>query len=153
KAEEKVYSFTAKGKTYTFTPKEYEDFNKQMLAELRRTAVLAARQRADMARGYWDTFRDINNDQYIVSWFVSLAGPKMPEEGIIKAGEQAAANLKAAVDAGDFRKVAAELKNASEPINKAYETMMRYREDVIGRGEKWVAGLEFTRDTSFEIVS
>lgn len=45
------------------------------------------------------------------------------------------------------------LKDAEGPINTAYDLMMKYQEEVIGRSGGWVAGLEFTRDTSFDIVA
>ena len=45
---------TVNGKQYAFTKKEFDDFRKQMVATLKRTAVLAAHQRASTARILWD---------------------------------------------------------------------------------------------------
>jgi len=150
---EQLYHMYFNGKPYALTPQEYDTFSKQMIQLLRATAVKASAVRVQAARDYWDWFSDLNKDQYVVSWFVSLAGPKLPDEGQIKAAEAAQQNLKSAVEAGDFRGVAAMLKSAVEPVNRAYNGMMQYKEAVIGRGEAWVGGLEIVRDSSFEIVN
>jgi hypothetical protein len=150
-SREPVYTLTVNGKQYVFTKKEFEEFNKQMLSELRRTAVLGAHHRTVGARTLWDHFDHLNKDQYVVSWFVSLAGPALPDEGVVKAAEQAYTRLKTAVDSGNFNNVIKELSGASAPINKAYDTMMGSKKAVIGRAEGWVAGLEFVRDNSFKL--
>ncbi len=143
---------TVNGKTYVFTKKEFENFNKEMISTLKRTVVLAAQQRSEGARIYWDTFHDINKDQYIVSWFCSVMGPKLPDESLIKAGEQSFEALKNAVNSGDFKRIQDQLGKYGPPIDKAYKVMIKYREDVIGRAGSIVSGLEFTRDTSFDIA-
>jgi hypothetical protein len=124
-----------------------------VLAELKRTAVLAAYQRVNSARILWDHYNDLNKDQYIVSWFVSLVGPKLPDEGKVKAAEQAYQRLKAAVDSGDCRAVVQVFGGAADPINTAYKTMMSYKKAVTRRSETWLEALEFTRDKSFKLVS
>src|SRR6267154_4815678 len=123
---EQLYHMYFNGKPYALTPQEYDTFSKQMIQLLRATAVKASAVRVQAARDYWDWFSDLNKDQYIVSWFVSLAGPKLPDEGQIKAAEAAQQNLKSAVEAGDFRGVAAMLKSAVDPVNRAYNGMMQY---------------------------
>ena len=153
KTEEKVYTLAFNGKNYVLNEKEFAELNKQLLAELKRTAVMVAQQRADAARFYWDYFNDLNKDQYMVSWFVSLAGPKLPDEGIVNTGVRACEQVKTAVAKGDPGEVAKELRAAQEPINNAYTTMMTYKDKVIGRGEAWVSGLEFVRDESFSFVT
>ena len=153
KAAAQTYFVTYNGKSYALTKDEFEKVNKGVLAELKRTAVLAAQIRAESARILWDTFNDINKDQYIVSWFVSLAGPKLPDESMIKAGEQAYQQLKTAVDSGDCRNVVAVFGKVGEPINTAYITMTKYKDATIDRSGTWLKGLEFTRDKSFDIVA
>jgi len=152
KSKEKFYTVTIKGRAYVLSEKEFDAFNKETLAELKKL-VVAAEQRAVKARTCWDAFDELNRDQGFVSWCVGLRGPKLPPESLVTAAEQAHARLKSAVGSGDFKKISAEMKSCADPINTAYTTMMNYREAVIGRGEKQLAVLEFTRDTSFDIVS
>jgi peptidoglycan hydrolase-like protein with peptidoglycan-binding domain len=153
KKEDKTYNFTCQGKSYALNKAEYDDVNKKVVAEIRRTALLAAQLRVDAARTLWDSFNEINNDQYVVSWFVSLGGPKLPDQGVVQRAEQALQRLVASVGGGDCAKAAkAFTKEAADAITKAYESMMTYQEAVTHRSGTWLAGLEFTRDTSFDVV-
>jgi hypothetical protein len=152
-ADEPRQILPVNGKTYVFTKQEFERFNKDMVSALKRTQVVTAEQRVVAARTYWDTFHDLNKDQYVVSWFVSALGPKLPDESIIKSGEQAYEALKGAVNSGDFKKIEDQLGKCVAPINKAHQTMIAYRENVIGGAGNIVTVLDFTRDTSFEICS
>jgi hypothetical protein len=94
-----------RGRTYVFTKKEFASFNNEMVSTLKRTAVLAAQQRIDAARICWDSFHDLNKDQYVISWFTSAMGPKLPSESLIKSGEQAYEALKTAVHSGERSKI------------------------------------------------
>lgn len=152
KDKDKSYTVMVGGKKFVLAEKEFDVFKKEMLAALRQ-AVLACEIRANAARDYWKAFNDLNNDQKFVSWCVHLLGPKLPPESLIKAAEQAHEKLRSAVASGDFRKIETELDKAGSPINAAYKAMMDYKEATIGRSGKELALLEFTRDTSFQIVT
>jgi hypothetical protein len=152
-AAEPRHVITVNNKTYTFTKKEFDSFNNEMVALLKRTAVLGAQQRVDAARVCWDSFYAYNNQQKVVSWFVGIMGPKLPSESIVKSGEQAYEALKSAVSGGNFKQIQDQLSKSSAPINTAYKTMISYRKEVIGRAENELVALEFVRDKSFEIVT
>ncbi|MFT5425022.1 MAG: hypothetical protein ACI89L_002827 [Phycisphaerales bacterium] len=147
-----VVIITVNGKRYVFIGKEWDDFHADMIRTLKRTLVAGARQRAEMAMGVWAHFAELNNDQYVVSWFVSLAGPDLPSFNIVNDAAKAAKKLEDAVKGGDFKKIKAAFAAAEAPINKAYDTMWDYQKAVIGRAEGWVTGLKVVKTTSFIIV-
>ncbi|AZV78963.1 peptidoglycan-binding protein [Parasedimentitalea marina] len=140
------------GKTHQFTPKEWAAFQADMIKTLNRTIVVGAKSRAEMAYGLWEHFAELNNDQYVISWFVSLTGPDLPKFGIVNKASNAARNLEAAVKSGNFDRIGKAIKEAEEPINKAYKVMWDYQKAVIGSAENWVTALEVTKTTSFIIV-
>jgi len=151
-AKQKSYTVTIDGKKMALSEKDYDKFSKEMVAMLKQTAVLAAEQRVVMARSYWNSFNELNNDQTIVSWCVGFLGPKLPPEAVVSSAEQALSKLKKVVLSGDFTKIGNELKTSVAPINKAYETMTKYKDAVIGRSGTWLTALEFTSNKSFEVL-
>jgi hypothetical protein len=113
--------------------------------------VLQALQRAAAARAIWDHFNDLNNDQYIVSFFIG-ARFFLPSASSITEAEKAAERLKAAVGTGDFARIRDALRSTADPINKAYETMVTYQETTTGVAGDTKERLEFVRDASFSVV-
>jgi len=147
-----ITTLDIEGDLHDFTPKEWKVFQADMIKTLNRTIVAGAKSRAEMASGLWDHFAELNNDQYVVSWFVSLAGPDLPKHSIVMKASNAAYKLEQAVNSGNFKRIGKAIKEAEEPINKAYKVMWKYQKDVIGRAENLVIALEVTKTTSFIIV-
>ncbi len=140
------------GKKHVFVGKEWDEFQKEMLRQIKRTVLDMARQRVNPAEGLWHHYDQMNDDQLIVSWFVSLGGPKQPPVSLIVKAKQALANLEAAVNSGDFKRIHRSMADAQGPINEAYDTMKRYQKEVTGRAENWLTGLKWTKGTAFFLV-
>jgi hypothetical protein len=140
------------GKLRTFVGSEWDDEVKVMQKELRRTAVVAANTRAQQAADLWDIFNKLNDEQWVVSWFVSLSAPKLPPHTLIQGALNRASRLETAVASGDFASIQAALEKAEKEVNAASDTMWEYQRQVVGTSGKWVKGLEFTKTTSFALV-
>lgn len=147
-----VVIINVKGNRHVFIGKEWDAFHAEMIRMIKRTYLAAARQRSEMAMGVWEHFYELNNDQYVVSWFVSLAGPDLPAQKLVLDARSAYRKLESAVSSGNFKKIEQAIEAAEKPINKAYDAMWDYQKSVIGRAEGWVTGLEIVKTTSFIIV-
>lgn len=141
-----------KGRTLAFVGKEFDDFQKDMLSEIRLGALLAARNRVSSAQSLWDDFKRLNDDQYIVSWLVSLTGPDLPSGALIDRARLAFLGFENAVKSKDFKKIEKEMRACEGPINEAYFAMKRYQKEVTGAAGKWLTALEYTKAGSFAIV-
>ncbi|MEL7474448.1 MAG: LysM domain-containing protein [Planctomycetota bacterium] len=141
-----------KGKKLVFVGKEFDEFKKNMLREIRMGALLAAESRVNSAESLWKHFKDLNDDQYIVAWLVSLSGPDLPSGALIDRAILAVNLFKSAVNSGDFAKIEKAMKACEKPINEAYFAMKKYQKDIEGAGGKWLTALEYTKAGSFAIV-
>lgn len=148
----KILDVPGKGRYVFIGKQEWDKFHAEMIRTLKRTVVAAARQRAEMSMGLWKHFSDLNNDQYIISWFVSLAGPDLPNFNIVSKADSAYQALDTAVKGGDFKKIKKALEATEDPINKAFDVMWDYQKAVIGRAEGWVTGLKIVKTGSCIIV-
>ena len=149
--DEEHIVLTIRGKTGTLTAREFADFQRKMRESL-RGLVTSARNQAAAARVLWDHFRDLNADQYIVSWCIKLLGPSLPSGSVVTDAESAVAALEDALAGSDFDRIAKALENAEVQVNKATKEMAAYQKAVLGRAENWVSALTFTKNASFEVV-
>jgi hypothetical protein len=127
-----------------------------------RDLVNSHRQLVVKARATWDHFKEIRAD---APWFVELATPWLPDEGMVKAAESALNQIEdrlaaVAAAAKDYKPGSGEkfdkaikafasvVKSSEKHIFNAYEVMSKYREDCIGSAGNWVTGLTVVRDAS-----
>lgn len=140
------------GKIHDFTPKEWKVFQADMVKTLMRTVVQGVNSRAEMAYGLWEHFAELNNDQVVISWFVQLTGPSLPNHSLVSKASGAARELESAVKSGNFGNIEKAIKKAEEPVNEAYKVMCNYKKALIGSTENWLTTLKVTKTTSFIIV-
>lgn len=141
-----------KGKRMVFVGKEFDEFKKGMLSEIRRGALFAAQSRVSSAEVLWKHFKEQNDDQYIVAWFVSLAGPDLPSGALVDRAILALKGFESAVASGDFKKIEQAMRASEKPINEAYFVMKKYQKEVEGAAGSWLTALEYTKKGSFAIV-
>jgi len=103
------------------------------------------------ARGHFDMAKTLNNDQYIVGWFLhNLPGtPDFPSEAPIKKAEDLIKQFRSAISAQQFNKLDAMIPETSKAINEANKMIRDYRSALIAGGERTITALEITRDVSF----
>ena len=150
-ATEEMVTITLKGQKGTMTTTEFEEFQKQAVEAI-RGIIRPARMQAVNARTLWDHFNEMNIDQSVVAFCISITGPKLPDIGLIVDAESAVAILESALKGTDFDKIADAVQKLPEPVAKAAKAMWQYQKDVTGSTENWVFGLEITRDISFEVA-
>lgn len=147
------YQVTHKGKTYALTEREYQDAVKLVLAALKRGPVLEMRKRVSESRITWDHFKEINSDQYIVSWLIEKTRRvELPSESIVKNAEHAFATVESALESGELEALESALKQGEARINKSLDVMRKYRASMIKGGENWVTNLKFTKTAAFTAV-
>ncbi len=149
-----VYVDIGGGKMAGFTDREWKSEQKKMTDKLLSGPVREAKMKAVEAKTAWEHFNDLNNDQYIVSFFVQATrGAKLPAKGLIDKAEKAAWDLETLAKAQDFGGFMKRARTAPGEINAALDEMRKYREEMIDGAGNWVTGLEVTKWTSFTVLS
>ena len=151
-ADQPKYQITLNGKIYLLTDADYASLIKRIKEEF-RAPMQALRGSVVEARGYWDNMKELNNDQYIVSWCIEAwARTSLPSESVIKNAEKAVAETERALTAGNLKAFALIFPKAQEAANKARVAMKTYVSQMIDGGSSIQTGLEFVKGSSFLVV-
>ena len=109
-----------------------------------------------MARGYYDDMKKLNDDQYIVAWFLEAARSGINLDEVapeITAGEQAMEQLKKLVDGDDLGATEAATRTAQEKVDEAYRAILEYRDRQISAGKTTVTVLQVTETVCFTVFA
>lgn len=151
---EPLWQFTHDGQTYELTEAEWGEFRVELVQRMRRELGLEIRQKAQEARGLYDHFVDLNDDQYIVAFFVEvLSGADLPDEGVIIDAEAAAQSCHEGLVGHDLEAATALVRESEAKVNTAVNAMREYREQVIGGGGTAITILEVTKTGCFAIAA
>jgi ribosomal protein S7 len=149
-----VYVDLGGGKYAGFTDREWKSEQKKMADKLLSGPVREAKMKAAEAKATWEHFDELNNDQYIVSFFVEATrGASLPAKGLIEKADKAAMDLESLAKAQDFGGFMRRARTASGEINSALDAMRKYRSEMIDGAGNWVTGLEWTKAGAFTILS
>jgi len=152
-SEQEYIEFTHEGQTYRMTLAERDTFIRHLIKDKLGPFTREIMSKVSSARILYDHFAELNNEQYIVSWFAELlGGADMPAEEIILNAEAAAKRVKEAMAGTDFNEATEAIKSAEPIVNKAINSMNEYRSRVISGAGIAVTTLEITKTASFTIV-
>lgn len=153
-AQEQIRSFTYNGTTYGFTESEFEEFKNSIIAEIRSSQLTQIRIKSESARSLWDHFRELNDDQYIVSWFVeAFRRVELPAESRIQFAERQVQNVESALVSRNLDQIETALRNAETNVNAVLDQMRHYRDSMIDGASNWVTGLQITSTACFAILA
>jgi peptidoglycan hydrolase-like protein with peptidoglycan-binding domain len=142
------------GKYAGFTEKEWEAQKKRAADSLLRGPVREMKGKVDEAEMTWDHFREMNSDQYIVSFLVELTrGTELPSKSLIGKARAAADEMEKLAKAQDFQGFSRRAPAAAKEVNDALDAMRTYRSEMIDGAGNWVTGLEATKWTAFTALS
>lgn len=130
------------------------------LASLKRTfrseVLRPIDTRMATTRGYYDSMKSLNDDQYVVAWVLEAVrtGINLDEVApLIVAGEAAVTNLKALAEGTDLPAIETATRTAQEKVDAAYRAIMDYRDRQIGAGETTITVLQVTETACFTIFA
>ena len=151
---EEMYLFSYNGETYAMFENEYQSFVDSKISELNRAEILQMRLSVGATRSIWNHFKEINDDQYIVSWLVELTrGADLPAESFITNAEAAFNSVESALNSRSLSQITNSIESAEPIINNAIDTMSNYRDTMIEGAGNWIRGLGVTSTTSFAIAA
>ncbi len=146
------YQIVLNGKIYLLTKAEHATLMKRVKDEY-RPAIATLKGAVAEARGYYDHMKQLNKDQYIVSWCIEAYKRKsLPAESLIKTAETGVTAAEKALNAGDFKTFPSIFTKAQTNANKARAEMKQYVADMIDGGGDIELGLQIVSTTSFIVV-
>lgn len=152
-SEQEYIEFTYEGQTYRMTLAERNTFIRHLIKDKLGPFAREIMSKVSSARILYDHFVELNNEQYIVSWFAELlGGAEMPAEEIILDAEAVAKRVNEAMVGTDFNEATEAIESAEPIVNKAINAMNEYRSRVISGAGIAVTTLEITKTASFATV-
>lgn len=153
KEEPPKWQVTLNGKIYLLTDADHKALIKRVQQDL-RDPMQRLRGAVIEARANYDHMKELNKDQYIVSWCIEAwSSAKLPSESVIKSAENGVKAAEQALASGNLKVFAAVFPKAQTEANKARAEMKKYIASMIDGGEGMQTGLEFVRDGAFATVA
>ncbi len=147
------YEIKLGSKIYLLNEDDWASLIERVKKEFRKP-MIQLRGAVEEARMLYNDMKKLNNDQYIVSFFVNAWKRKgLPPESIIKSAEAGLAAAEAALNAGNFSSFASVYRRAEKAANDARVAMKSYCEGIVEGAGSIVTGLEFVKDGSFAVVA
>ncbi len=146
------YQIKLGGKDYFLTDGDYKSLIARVKTQFQKPMIQLKGAVAE-ARSIYNDMKKLNDDQYIVSFFVNAANrTSLPAESVVKNAEALAGAAEKALNNGDFKVFGNIFPKAQAAANEARKAMKDYCTGVIDGAGSIVTGLEFVRDTSFTTV-
>jgi peptidoglycan hydrolase-like protein with peptidoglycan-binding domain len=146
------YQITLDGKTYLLTDADYKALIERVKKDFRKPMTQLKSAVAE-ARSIYDDMKKLNDDQYIVSFFVNAVHrTSLPSESLVKNAEALAGGAEKALNNGDFKVLGNIFPKAQTAANEARKAMKDYCSGVIDGAGSIVTGLEFVQAAAFTTV-
>jgi len=144
----KAHKIKFKGKDYLVTDQQYQETCAAM-AEAARPAVRALEMKAQESRFLWDELNAARKDTFFLTREITDAvgrGAPFPQESVIRAAEEAAAKVKAAVKSKDPMTLVDALGAAEPKVEAASTALKDYTETFFAGTDRLIAGLKAVRE-------
>jgi peptidoglycan hydrolase-like protein with peptidoglycan-binding domain len=147
------YQVTLGSRVYLLNEDDWAALIERVKKEFRKPMILL-RGAVEEARMLYDDMKKLNDDQYIVSFFVNAYNRRsLPPEGLVKTAEAALAEAEKALNAGNFGNFGTVYRRAEKAADDARKELKSYCEGIIDGAGSIVTGLEFVQAASFTTVA
>ncbi len=150
---EKAHKFTIGGQEVVLSEEEYKNALKA-LAKAAKPIIDGYKSHVAEVRNIWDAHDKVRKDTFfLIPAMVDLwAGTTLPPEGVIKAAENAVANMEKACNGGSAEALSDAIEKGQKPIEVAVTGMLAYREAFYTGGDKLVDNLETLKEGCVDIL-
>lgn len=154
--EEPLRVVTYQGQQHAIPESEWPAFVQNLMRIGRAEMARPVQSKAQQARDLFEHFRELNDDQWAVSWVLEVFSWQDLQDDVLPLITQAEASVEAmtaAFDGEDLDAARIATADAEAKAEAALQRMQQYRDEMIGAGEATVTGLQITQTACFTIFA